>query len=145
MLTLWDPFFPVKSKSDSKLSTKSYFDRLFEDTFDSAFHDLFNVRANYGMESKKNEDGSLTLSVDVPGIKESDLVIELSDGVLTIKGERKTATSSYSLHKSLSVPESYDADNMVAELKDGVLSLKLASKPLPPSKEVKKIPILSSK
>lgn len=97
-----------------------------------------------GIDSKKNEDGSLAVSIDVPGIAESDLQIELSEGIITVKGERKTASSSYTLTKSFSVPEGYDAENVVAELKDGVLNLKMSAKQLP-TKEVKKIPLLSGK
>lgn len=142
MLTLWNPLYPIKSKSDSKMSTKSYFDRLFEDTFDNAFHDLFGANS-IGISQVKNEDGSLAISVDVPGIKEADLVIEVLDNILSIKGERKTATSSYTVSKSVNIPEGYDTDNIVANLSDGVLNLTMASKILP-AKEVKKIPITST-
>lgn len=142
MLSLWNnPLIPEKVKSDSRMSTKSYFDRVFEE----AFNDLFHVPSNWniGIESKKNEDGSLSISIDVPGIKEPDLAIEVSDSIITVKGERKTATSSHTVQKSFSIPEGYDTDNITAELKDGILSLKIIGKPLP-SKEVKKIPLLSS-
>src|SRR5574338_94853 len=142
MLSLWNPFIPVKTQSDSKMSTKSYFDRLFEDTFDNAFNDLFQVPNGYGIETKKNEDGSLAVSIDVPGIKESDLSIEIDKNLLIVRGERKTATSTYKLNKSLSIPEGYDTDQITAELKDGVLSINIVGKALPP-KEVKKIPILA--
>ncbi len=145
MLTLWNPFVPVRTQSDSKMSTKNYFDRLFEDTFDTAFRDLFQVPTGWGIESKKNEDGSLAVAIDVPGIKENDLIIEIDEGILTVKGERKTATSSHSIHKAFSIPEGYDTDNIAAELKDGVLNIKIANKPLSPPKEVKRIAITSQK
>jgi HSP20 family molecular chaperone IbpA len=137
MLSIWNPFVPVKSQADSKISTKTYFDRLFEDTFEIAFQDLFHIPSGFGIESKNNEDGSLGISIDVPGIQESDLVIELIDGLLTVKGERKTSNSSYKLNKSFNIPESYDTENITAQLKDGVLSLNLKEKPLP-IKEPKK-------
>lgn len=143
MLSLWNPLIPVKTQSDSKMSVKSYFDRLFEDTFDNAFNDLFQIPTGWGIESKKNEDGSLAVSIDVPGIKESDLSIEIDKNILIVRGERKTATSTYKLNKSISIPEGYDTDQITAELKDGVLSINIIGKPLPPAKEVKKIPILA--
>lgn len=143
MLSLWNPLIPVKTQSDSKMSVKSYFDRLFEDTFDNAFNDLFTIPTGWGIDSKKNEDGSLAVSIDVPGIKESDLSIEIDKNLLIVRGERKTATSTYKLNKSLSIPEGYDTDQITAELKDGVLSINIMGKPLPPAKEVKKIPILA--
>lgn len=145
MLSLWtNPLLPERSKSDSRMSTKSLFDRIFEDTWGATLQDLYRIPAGLGMESKKNEDGSLDIVVDVPGIKEPDLIIEVADGIINIKGERKTATSTYSVAKSFSIPEGYDKDNIIAELKDGVLSIKLASKPLP-AKEVKRIALTSGK
>lgn len=126
MLTPWNPFLPVK---------KSEYKTAFDSIFDSFFQPM-------GIEQNKNEDGSFSIDVDLPGIKEKDISIQLSDdNILTIKGERKTATSSYSVNKSFSLPEDSDPESLKAELKDGVLSLTLAAKSLAPAKEPKKIPI----
>lgn len=131
MLSVWNPFF--YDKKLSKLSSRS---------FDNLFNDLFHTSA-WGMEYKKNEDGSLAVAIDVPGVKEQDITIEVTpEQVLTVKGERKTATSSHSICKSFYIPEGYDSENINAELKDGVLTLTLTTK-LPPNKEVKKIKINS--
>lgn len=144
MLSLWNPFVPVvRDRSDSRISTKNYFDRLFEDTFATMAHDLFNgPMGAIGIEQKKNEDGSLTVSVDIPGIKEEDITIEVENNIVHVKGERKTATSSYSVNKSLTIPEGYSSDDIRAELVNGVLTLNVAAKQLP-QKEIKKIPITS--
>lgn len=144
MLTLWNPFVPVtRERSDSRISTKNYFDRLFEDSFATMTHDLFGGHlAGIGVEQKKNEDGSLAVSIDVPGIKQEDITIEIADNMVQIKGERKTATSSYAVSKALTIPEGYSSDDVSAELIDGVLTITLAAKQLP-QKEVKKIPITS--
>lgn len=146
MLSLWtNPLLPERSKSDSRMSTKSLFDRIFEDTWGATLQDLYRIpTAGLGMESKKNEDGSLDIVVEIPGIQESDLVIEVADGAINIKGERKTPTSSYSVQKSFSIPEGYDTDNIIAELKNGILNLKLAAKALP-TKEIKRIALTSGK
>ncbi len=144
MLSLWNPFIPVaRERSDSRISTKNYFDRLVEDSFATMTQDLFSApwRA-IGTESKKNEDGSLSISVDIPGINEEDISIEVQDNIVNIKGTRKTATSSYTVNKSFTIPEGYSSDDIKAELINGVLSLTLKGKPLP-EKEVKKIPITS--
>lgn len=142
MLTLWNPFIPVtRERADSRISTKNYFDRLFEDTFATMTQDLIgNQWSSIGIEQKKNEDGSLAISIDVPGIKEENISIETIDNMVHIKGERKTATSSYVISKSLTIPEGYSSDEIKAELVDGVLTLNLAAKQLP-QKEIKKIPI----
>lgn len=144
MLSLWNPLIPERVKSDSKMSSKNYLERLLSDPFETMFSDVFHTPV-WGMEYSKKEDGSLAVSIDVPGVTEENINVEISaDNILTVKGERKTANSSYSVHKSLSIPEGYDADNIRAELKNGVLTLTLASKPTP-QKEVKKIAITSSK
>lgn len=134
MLTLWDPF--RIRKLDGKNSIDDLFDSLFDDAF-SGFKSL-------GMASKKAEDGSLLITVDVPGIKEEDLTLELQDNTVVIKGERKTATASSSMNKMFSLPEDADPASIKAELKDGILTLTVAPKALP-SKDVKKIPILTQK
>lgn len=144
MLSLWNPLVPVVNKSDSKLSMKSYFDRLFENSFETMVSDLFKV-PSIGIESKKNEDGSLLASIDIPGIKEENIVIEVKDSIIYIEGKRQTATSSYSIKKAFNIPEGYDTDNISAELANGVLTLKLLSKPPPLPPEVKKIAITSQK
>lgn len=129
MLALWNPFVPVK-----KPGTKTIFDSLFEDTF--------NVFQTMGINQEKNEDNSYSISIDVPGVKENDINVHLSDdGIITIKGERKTTNSSYSVNKSFTLPEDCDPESLKAELKDGVLTLNLSAKSLPTVKEPKKIPI----
>jgi len=140
MLSLWNPLIP--EKTDRKMSSKNYLERLLTDPFETMFSDVFH--APVGMEYKKNEDGSLAIGVDVPGVKEEDINVEISaDNILTVRGERKTATSSYSVTKAFSIPEGYSSEDIKAELKDGVLTLTLAGKPV--QKEVKKIAITSSK
>lgn len=127
MLKLWEPFAPVK-----RVGAKNIFDSFFK------FDDMFDM---FGLNQNKNEDGTTTVDIDLPGIKEEDVSINLSDGIITIKGERKTATSSYSVNKSFSLPENCNEENIVAKLKDGVLTLTLTSKQLPEVKEPKQIPI----
>ena len=142
MLSLWNPIFPVRERSDSKLSAKSYFDRLFEDAFTTMTQDLFTAPlAGLGIENKKNDDGTWTVSMDIPGIKEEDITIETDGNILNVKGERKTATSSYSVSKSLTIPPEYSSDEVKAELDNGVLTLTVAPKQVL-QKEDKKIPIL---
>lgn len=146
MLSVWNPFAPIVSrdmKSDRGLSSKDYFDRLFETTFNEFFTDLYPYKT-LGIESREQEDGTLNIHIDVPGIKENDLSIELMDNILSIKGERKNKGNYYSLNKSFSIPEKYDTATLKAELNDGVLSITLKSKPKE-EKVIKKIEIISHK
>jgi len=145
MLTVKSAFSPIVPKNDRQISTRSYVDSLFNDFFDNVFSDITTFSPLPNLDSKKQEDGSLSISVDLPGVQESDVSIEMIENVISIKGERKTATSSYSINRSFTVPEGYDSENITAELKNGVLQLTIPGKPLPPPKEVKKIPLISNK
>lgn len=112
MLSLWKPY------------------NLFFDTFDTA----------YGIEYKKKEDCSLDLTVDLPGVEEKDVSVEVTpENYLHIKGERKTKTSSFTVSKTFFIPKQYDTDHILAELKNGVLSLTLPYKAL--GKQNKKVSI----
>lgn len=114
MLSLWKPY------------------NLFFDVFDSS----------YGLEYKKKDDNSLDLAVDLPGVEEKDVSVEVTpDNYLHIKGERKTKTSSYTVSKTFFIPKQYDTDHILAELKNGVLSLTLPSKVL--GKENKKVNVIT--
>jgi len=144
MLTLWDPFFPIKQSTDGRLSTKSYFDRLFEESFSNMTHDLFANFPITGIQNHKNEDGTLSVSIDVPGVKEEDISVELKNNMLSVKGERKSLTSSQSISKSFSIPKGYDSNNIKAELVNGVLTLTLSLQEIK-EPEIKKIAITSQK
>jgi HSP20 family molecular chaperone IbpA len=101
---------------------------------------------SYGLNYERNEsDGSLLVSVDVPGMKEADIAIELVDGFLSVKGEKKSNNNYRSVNKSFSIPQGFDEDSIQAKLEDGVLLITLKTKELspPPQAEVKKISISS--
>ena len=143
MLSLWNPLIPERSKSDSRMSTKNYFDRLFEDTFETMVKDLFHASYLPTGNYEKTEDGSLAVSIDVPGIKEEDITVEIDGSIVNVRGETKTTNSHRRISQSFTIPEGYASDNVKAELSNGVLRLTMASKQLP-DKEVKKIPITST-
>lgn len=144
MLSLWNPLVPERSKSDSRLSPKDYFDRLFENTFNTMARDLFTMNPLTNLGYHKNEDGTLSVALDVPGIKEEDLNIEVKDGTVRIYGETKTERSYRKISQAFSVPEGYHTDEVKAELANGVLTITLPAKQKP-QPEVKKIAISSKK
>lgn len=78
----------------------------------------------------------LVLLADIPGVKSSDLTIDLNDGVLTLSGDaqipekegesdlfREYRTGAY--FRQFTVSEIVDQAKIEAELKDGVLRLHL--------------------
>jgi HSP20 family protein len=80
-------------------------------------------------------DGDLVLTMDVPGVAEADLSIELRDGYLVVHGERKlpeVPEGAKIAHRErafgkferlIKVPDGVDADAIAAHLDNGVLSL----------------------
>jgi HSP20 family protein len=144
MLTIHNPFVARDiNKSDRSLSEADYFGRLFQNTIDQFFSDLHTPYSNLGIECRK-EDNKLIMSMDIPGIEEKDLSVEVIDKSITIKGERKNRNSKYSINKSFTIPAEYDANSLAAELANGVLTLTLA--PLPKEEKIaKRIEIKSQK
>lgn len=94
----------------------------------------------------EQQGDDIVVHAELPGVKPEDVVIEVTDGVLTIKGERKAEEkregegwlvreSSYgSFERSMVLPEGVDPASISADYKDGVLLLHVpkaleASKP----------------
>ena len=140
MLSIWNPF--LVSNSDSKrVPNRSLFDSFFYEPFEGSS----NNSSRWGIEYKKNEDASLSVSIDVPGIEEKDIAVEVSEeNILSVRGERKTKTSSYNVSKSFYIPDEYDSKDIKAELRNGVLTITVPSKPQK-NKESVKVPITTVK
>jgi HSP20 family protein len=98
------------------------------------------------------DDKAYKIDVDVPGMQESDINIEVKGDRLLIKGKKEESNevkdkhyycierSVGSFERVLSLPEDADVNEINASLKDGVLSLDIARKEVD-SSTVKKISI----
>jgi HSP20 family protein len=81
----------------------------------------------------RDEDEAFVLSALVPGLKASDLNIQILDDVVTIEGEFKQDENEYlmrelphgSFSRSLRLPAPVDAEEAEAKITDGVLTLRL--------------------
>jgi HSP20 family protein len=84
---------------------------------------------------------SYVFKADLPGVKQEDLDVQLTENRLTISGkreaeERKEGERWYAYERqygtftrSFSLPEGVDGEHVRAELKDGVLTLVVPKKP----------------
>lgn len=115
-------------------------DRLFDDfSFTRPGRSLFSFPSLSG-ETKPavelvEKDGGYRLTVEVPGIAEKDLDVELAEGVLTVSGEKheesETKESGYlisersygAFRRQLTLPADVDHDSLEANVRDGVLRL----------------------
>jgi HSP20 family protein len=66
---------------------------------------------------------------EVPGVKKEDVKIELNNGMLTVTAEKREKNgdneSSYTLSRSVSVPDGVNLEAIAAKLEDGILNLTL--------------------
>jgi HSP20 family protein len=82
-------------------------------------------------------DEEFLVRAELPGVEKKDLTIDLSDDLLTIRGERRKEAKTEegevyraeiargTFSRSLRLPESVDFEKADAELKDGVLEVHL--------------------
>ena len=94
------------------------------------------------------------VKAELPGIKEDEVEVSTTEGVLTIKGEKKTESEvkeedyyfserGYgTFFRSLSLPSDVDAKKIEANFEDGVLEI---SMPKMPEVKPEKIPIHTTK
>lgn len=95
------------------------------------------------------EKDRILVRADLPGMKQEDISVEVSDGVLTIKGERKKETEtkegktyrlerSYgSFLRSFTLPAGVDASKVNATYKSGVLDIALPKLAEAKAKQIK--------
>jgi HSP20 family molecular chaperone IbpA len=74
-----------------------------------------------------NSDSKVELSLDVPGIKASDLKVNIENQVLTISGNRtvtrENLTSNWRFSRQFALEATVDTSNLTANLVDGVLTV----------------------
>jgi len=80
-------------------------------------------------------EGDLVLTLDLPGLTADDVSIELVDGFLTVRGERKRPNPADgtswlrserafgAFERRVAVPKGVEADAITASMDNGVLSL----------------------
>lgn len=85
-----------------------FFSGEFANEFVSVLHNSFQ---NLGLFPNKQEDGSLQYSIDVPGVKEEDLKVEVVGCEINVSGERKNQNSNYSINKLFIVPDGFDIES----------------------------------
>lgn len=145
--TTVDPFAPMRSEID----------RIFDTFLGRRFGDapsLFQGRVldvTPSIDVSENE-ATIRIDAELPGMKEEDVEVSLRDGMLTIQGEKKserdetkdnvhlTERSFGRFQRSFRVPETIDMDSIEAKMENGVLHITLPKRPEAVQPE-KKIPI----
>ena len=103
---------------------------LFEDldqffNFNQRRSDVYKDSTSFPSQVTENEEGYLA-SVDLPGVEQEDIQIELKDSYLTIKAERKDKGDNQSFRcyeKSYRLSDTASREGIEAAYENGVLRI----------------------
>jgi HSP20 family protein len=143
-LTPWlgRPGSPLRAWQDNPLgSLHREVDRLFNDVLGSWERPGWPAPGEPAMMMPKLDiaetETAYEVTADLPGVEEKDVDVSLSEGVLRIKGERKSEKeekkknfhrverSFGSFERAIALPEGIEADKISASFKQGVLKVTL--------------------
>jgi len=143
---------PETSNRLSLMPELDLFDRMLSDwNVPSLWNDEDVVVPAFDISENENE---YVISGEIPGIDPKDLEVTLTDGMLSIKGEKKQESEDKqedyhrierhygSFQRSFRVPENINRDKLNANYKDGILKLTL---PKAEQSDVKKIEVKEKK
>jgi len=114
--------------------------RLFDDAFRGfgmtpfASDRIFDRPAAWPHIELSETDSEIKVSAELPGLEEKDVGIEVGNGILAIKGEKKTETEDrdrrfserfYGRFERHIAVEGIDEDKVSASFKNGVLNVSL--------------------
>lgn len=142
----------VAGSSNPFMSLQREIDRLFDD-FTRGFPAMptfGNVQALMPSIDVTESDKEIEITVELPGLEEKDVQINLADNLLTIHGEKKAEKEekdknyrlverSYgSFERTLELPDGIDADSIKASIAKGVLKVTV---PKPAPAQARKIDV----
>jgi len=95
------------------------------------------------------DEHKLTLKLEIPGVKQEDLDVQVENNTLTIRGERRFEKEEKeenfqrierrygSFSRSFTLPNTIDTENVNASYENGVLKLELAKREEAKPKQIK--------
>jgi HSP20 family protein len=95
------------------------------------------------------DENSVSLRLEIPGMKQEDLDIRLENNTLTVRGERKFEQEEKeenfhrierrygSFSRSFTLPNTVDNEKVKADYKDGILTIELAKRAEAKPKQIK--------
>jgi HSP20 family protein len=110
-------------------------DRLFDDLFRGTMPSLGRSMAAWPSLEVGETDNEVRITAEVPGMNEKDVELLMEDGVLTIRGEKKSEAEDkdrgYSeryygrFERRIALPSGIDEQAAKADFRDGVLTVTL--------------------
>ena len=141
VLTRWDPFREFSTLQDRM-------NRLFRDSFGDREEALTTSTFAPAVDVYEDEH-SVTLKIEVPGIDEKDIDVRVENNVLSVHGERKFEKEEKeenfrrverqygSFTRSFTLPNTVDTDSIQANYDKGILKIQLAKKAEAKPKQIK--------
>jgi len=111
---------------------------------------LISQRGTSRMGNAISEDDKIVIKAELPGLDKKDISLDIQNGVLTLRGERKydnevkeenfyrREMSHGTFVRSFTLPADVDADRIKAEFKDGILTVEV---PSPETRKPKQITV----
>jgi len=101
----------------------------------------------------KENGKAYTVTIELPGLDEKDVKVQVEDDVLTISGEKKVEQTDDKMHytersygsftRAFTLPADADRDGISAKFAKGVLELEIAKTANPPA-QIKQVAIKSA-
>lgn len=142
LITRWEPFREMSTLQDRM-------NRLFSDQLGAITHDEA-LTGNFVPPVDVYEDeNSIQVRLEVPGIDEKDIDIRLENNVLTVRGERKfeKEEKEENFHRverrygtftrSFTLPSTVNSEDVQADYDKGVLKIRLAKRAEAKPKQIK--------
>jgi HSP20 family protein len=137
LLTRWEPLREFSTIQDRM----NRMNRLFRESYSPEGPEDALTTTSFAPPVDIYEDEhTITLKLDVPGIDEKDIDVRIDNNTLTVHGERKIEKEEKeenfrrverqygSFTRSFTLPSSVDAGQVRADYAQGVLNIKLAKK-----------------
>jgi HSP20 family protein len=133
-MTVYDAMLPA-FRGVFKADPFSILDRVFDDEYFPV------LNARNPIVDVREKDGAYLIEVELPGVSEKDLKLELKNGLLTLSTEKKEESKDEQgkwirrerresfFSRSFELPEDADGEKIEASFKDGLLSIALPKKP----------------
>jgi HSP20 family protein len=146
LLTRWEPFREFSTMQDRM----NRMNRLFRESYGPGAPEESLTTTNFAPAVDIYEDEhTITLKLDVPGVEEKDIDVRIQDNTLTVHGERKIEKEEKeenyrrverqygTFTRSFTLPSSVDLAHVNAQYDNGVLKISLAKKAEAKPKQIK--------
>ena len=132
------------------LRLRSEMDRLFDDFFSAPmFSGRLSRMVSWPSIEVSDTDTEVRITAELPGMNEKDVELHVQDGILTIRGERKSEhqdqdrgwTERYygRFERRIALPDGADEAHCEADFRNGMLTVRMPKSP--EATRARKIPI----